>query len=525
MIQPYAYYLGRAAARYPEQNAVIEGETHLSYRELDARASAFARALRDLGVDSGDRVAVIQANTHQFMEALVGTARAGAAFVPMLGALTEDDHAYMLEDSGARVLVAPAATLAARAHSLRKRVAAVRHLIVVDGIDGSHDYERLLAENAGAAPVVRGREADLAQILYTSGTTGKPKGVAHTYASTEAAMIAWAAMSRRQAGDVGLLYMPMSHFAARLMDSGWVAGSTAVILPSPDPIDTFAAVARHRVSHLLAIPTLLQMFLDHPAIDDFDLSSLRFICYAAAPASASLVQRAIGRFGPILHTGWGGTEAYCLNTHMGPKEHQAALAGHEERLLSCGRENSLGGRTRILDDEGKDVAVGEVGELCVRAPWMMARYWNLPDLTDQTLVGGWLHFGDLARQDTDGYFYLVDRKGDMIITGGMNVYPRQVEEALYQHPAIVEAAVVGVPDAKWGEAVTAVVALRHGENAEEAAILEFVKERLAPFMVPKTVEILTELPKTPVGKISRRAVKARFFAGRERMIHGAGDGL
>ena len=522
MIHPYAYYLGRAARWYPDRIAVIEGETRLTYRELDQRASALARALIHLGVKPGDRVAVLQANNHQFMEALAGAARAGAAFVPILGMLTEADHAYVVQDCGARVLIAPVAALGTRARTLKERVPGVAHVLAVGGGEGALDYEQLLTTHAGEAPVIRGTEGDLGQILYTSGTTGKPKGVVHTFATTQAAMFAWVEIARRQPGDVGLLYTPMSHFAARLMDSGWVAGSTAVILQAPDPVQTFAAIERHRVTHLLAIPTLLQMFLGHPEIDRHDLSSLRFICYAAAPASSALVRRAIERFGPILHTGWGGTEAYGLNTHMTPAQHQAALEGHEARLLSCGRENSLGGRVRILDEQGRDVPPGDVGEACVRAPWMTAGYWNLPELTAQTIVDGWLHFGDLARVDENGYVYLVDRKGDMIITGGMNVYPREVEEVLYQHPAVLEAAVIGVPDEKWGEAVKAVVSLKTGQTATEAELLAFAKERLAPFKVPKSLEIRPSLPKTPVGKISRRDVKAQYWTGQERMVHGAG---
>lgn len=524
MIHPYAYYLERAARWYGERVAVIEGERRLTYRELAARARALARALIRLGVRPGDRVAVLQANTHEFMEALAGVAGAGAAFVPMLGMLTEADHAYMAADCGARALIAPAPGLAARARAVAARVPGVTEVIAVGGGEGSHDYEDLLARHAaGEAPAVRGGEGALAQILYTSGTTGRPKGVVHSYASTQAAMFAWVALARRQPGDVGLLYTPLSHFAARLMDSGWVTGSTAVILPAPEAAPTFAAIERHRVTHLLAIPTLLQLFLGHPDIDRHDLSSLAFICYAAAPASSALVRRATERFGPILHTGWGGTEAYGLNTHMGPAEHQAAVEGDEARLLSCGRENSLGGRVRILDEAGRDVPTGEVGEACVRAPWMAAGYWNLPDLTARTIVDGWLHFGDLARADADGYVYLVDRKGDMIITGGMNVYPREVEEVLYQHPAVLEAAVVGVPDEKWGEAVTAVVALKAGQAVAPADLLAFARERLAPFKVPKSLEIRPALPKTPVGKISRRDVKAAYWAGEARMIHGAGE--
>src|SRR3990170_4193890 len=499
MIHPYAYYLGRAARWYPERIAVIEGDRRLTYRELDRRVTALARALGRLGVRPGDRIAVLQANNHEFMEALAGAAPAGAPFVPMLGMLTEADHAHMVAGCGARVLIAPAQPLAARARALRERVPGVSLVIAVGGGAGALDYEELLSAEAGEAPVIRGAEGDLAQILYTSGTTGQPKGVVHTYASTQAAMIAWVSIASRQPGDVGLLYTPMSHFAARLMDSGWVVGSTAVILPAPDPAQTFAAIEEHRVTHLLPIPPLLQVFLGPPEIERRDLASLAFICYAAAPASAPLVKRAIERFGPILHTGWGGTEAYGLNTHMTPAEHQAAVERHEARLLSCGRENSLGGRVRILDESGRDVPVGEVGEACVRAPWMTTGYWNLPELTAQTLVDGWLHFGDLARVDEDGYVYLVDRKGNMIITGGMKVYPREGEEVLYPHPAVLEAAVVGVPDEKWGEAVKAVVALRQGQTAGEAELLAFAKERLPPVKGPKSLEVPPSPPQTPVG--------------------------
>ncbi|MBM3554190.1 MAG: AMP-binding protein, partial [Alphaproteobacteria bacterium] len=193
------------------------------------------------------------------------------------------------------------------------------------------------------------------------------------------------------------------------------------------------------------------------------------------------------------------------------------------RLLSCGRENSLGGRVRILDEQGRDVPPGEVGEACVRAPWMTAGYWNQPEQTAATIIDGWLHFGDLARMDADGFVYLVDRKGDMIITGGMNVYPREVEEVLYQHASVLEAAAFGVPDEKWGEAVKATVVLRPDAVVDEAGLLAFAKERLAPFKVPKSIELLPVLPKTPVGKISRREIKARYWGGQQRMIHGAGQ--
>ncbi|MBM3556941.1 MAG: long-chain fatty acid--CoA ligase, partial [Alphaproteobacteria bacterium] len=252
MIHPYAYYPIRAARWHPARIAIIDGDTRVSYRALEARTGALARALVARGIRRGDRVAILQANTHRFMEALIAVARTGAAFVPMLGSLTEADHAHIVADAGAVALIAVAEAQGQRARALKDRVSTLRHLILAEGGDDQTDYEGLLRAHAGEAPVVEGRPEDLAQILYTSGTTGRPKGVAHAHAGTEAAMIAWASMARREAGDVALLYTPMSHFAARLMDSGWVGGGTAVILPAPDPAGSFAAIAAHRVTHLLA---------------------------------------------------------------------------------------------------------------------------------------------------------------------------------------------------------------------------------------------------------------------------------
>ncbi|MDP6708081.1 MAG: AMP-binding protein [Alphaproteobacteria bacterium] len=517
MQHPYSYYPGRAASWSPEKTALIEGEKRRTYAEFDARIGRTANALAAMGVEKGDRVAVLHQNNITFIEQVCGAARAGAVFVPLLGILPETDHAYMVADSGARVVLSSGPETDDRAQALQRLCPAVEHIVVETGERGR---EALLAGASAEAGIVEGHGGDLAQILYTSGTTGEPKGVMHSYASTQAAMSAWVHLIGMTADDVNLLSLPISHFGARVMDSAWCVGATGVLIPGPDPKLSMAAIQEHRVSNMLLIPTILAMLLDHPEVDDHDLSSLRFLLYAAAPAAASLVRRATEKFGPVLHTGWGQTEAYVINTHLTPAEHEAALRGAEGRLISCGREAATNVQLRLVDEDDNPVPPGAVGEACIQAPWQAVGYWNRPELTAERFAGGWLHTRDLLRRDEDGYYYVVDRKDDMIISGGYNVYPREVEEVLYTSEAVLECAVVSVPDDKWGEAVKAVVALRPGAAADAAELTALCKAGLAAFKVPKSIDFVEALPKTSVGKISRRETKARYWADQDRQIGG-----
>ncbi len=514
MIHPYSHYLARAAARSPEKIALIDGDTSFTYAQLNERAGRLAAALRALRLERGDRVAIVQENNHRYVEAVCAVARAGGVFVPMLGALTEQEHAYMAADAGAHIVIALSTEGTERALRLRR---AKPDLLVIGPGAGELDYEQLLASHSPHDPRFDGSPDDLAQILYTSGTTGKPKGVMHSLASTSAGIAAWVTGVGIRHEDRLLGQFALSHFGGRLMDSGICTGATLVILPRPDPVRILATIAEQRITILLMVPTLMQMLLDHPDVSHADLSSLRIVLYAAAPASPTLVRRAFAAFGPILVTGFGQTEAYGLNTFMSAEEHRAALE-NGGRLASIGREADAWAQVRLLDPDGAEVAPGEVGEICVSAPWVMKGYWNLPDLTAQTLAGGWLHTRDLGRQDADGYFYIADRKDDMIISGGHNVYPREVEDVIAAIPGVRECCVIGVPDPKWGEAVRAVV-VAHGVG--EADIIAHCKSRLAAFKVPKQVAFVSALPKSSVGKILRREVREPFWKGRQRRVHGA----
>jgi acyl-CoA synthetase (AMP-forming)/AMP-acid ligase II len=334
-------------------------------------------------------------------------------------------------------------------------------------------------------------------------------------------MGAWATAFDVRAEDRLLGQLPLSHFGGRAMDTCWLPGATLVILPSPDPQATLQSIAEQRITLLLVIPTLLRMLLDHPNAATVDLSSLRVVLYAAAPAAPALVRRALERLGPVLYTGFGQTEAYGLNTWLSPEEHMAALEAGGARLASVGRECTTFSQVRLLSDAGEEVPPGEVGEICICAPWTTPGFWKRPELDRERLRDGWLRTGDLGRADEEGYIFLADRKEDKIITGGFNVYPAEVEAELAEHPAVAECAVFAVPDPKWGEAIRAAVTLRPGASVTSDELKSFCKERLAHFKVPKAFDVVDALPKTLIGKILRRALRAPYWEGREREVHGA----
>lgn len=516
MIHPYAHYPARAARYWPDRIALVEGSRTFTYAELDKKGDLIARALVQFGLQPGDRVAVLQRNCVEYVESVIGITRAGGAIVPMLGALTEIEHAFMVQDSGARFAIA-----LSHDRIPHLRAAAGKDVVVLTfgEIEGAVDLTQIASTSSAAPAVIDCPPSQLAQILYTSGTTGKPKGVTHSYASVSAAMNFWAQTFNLCPEDRLLGQLALSHFCGRAMDSCWVAGAQLVILPDADPAAILRSIDEHKITMMLAVPTLLRLLLDHPEAEAANLDSLRAVVYAASPAAPSLVARAGKRLGQVLYTGFGQTEAYGLNTIMGPQEHERALAAGGERLTSVGRE-SAPAQVRIRAETGDDVGIGEVGEICVCAPWTTPGFWKRPDLDEQRLSNGWLRTGDLGRIESDGYVYLADRKEDMIITGGFNVYPAEVENVLMEHDAVAECGVYSVPDSKWGEAINASVVMRTGCEVSPEDLLAFAKLRLARFKAPKVIRIVDELPKTPVGKILRRMLREPFWEGKNRDVHG-----
>lgn len=517
MIHPYSYYPARAARHWPDRPALIDGQETLTFAALDAHASAFANSLIARGLEPGDRVAVIQHNCIEYVIAVIGIARAGGVLTPMLGALTEPEHAFIVSDAEPRFLLALTPQHLERARA----IAPVDSSVLFQGDFAETGNSRRTRSPADTElPAVDRPPTELAQILYTSGTTGRPKGVTHSYATVSAAMNFWAATFRHSPDDRLLGQLPLSHFCGRAMDSAWVGGAALIILRDASPTAILAAIEKHRVTFMLCVPTALRMLLDDPAIVDTDLKSLKTVVYAAAPAAPSLVERAMARFGPALHTGFGQTEAYGLNTLMEPAEHAEAVRSGGARLTSVGRAYA-NAQIRIIGADGNSAAPGEVGEICLCAPWVTPGFWRRPDLDAERLRGGWLCTGDFAHMEADGYIYLADRKEDMIITGGYNVYPGEVENVLLAHSAVAECGVFSVPDPKWGEAVYAAIVLRPGARSSEDELIAFARSKLAAFKIPKAVKFVETLPKTLVGKILRRTLREPYWAGRRSQIHGS----
>jgi len=520
MIHPYSHYPARTARRWPDRVALVDGARRRTYRELDERASQLARVLIRQGLSPGDRVSVVQENCIEYVEIVIAIARAGGVIVPLLGVLTEREHAFMVEDADVCFVVALTKSSIPRARAAAEKSEAA--VMTLEAGEGAVDLAAIAVHESSQAPGIDRSPDSLAQILYTSGTTGHPKGVTHSYASVSAAMGAWATVFQVGPEDRILGQLALSHFGGRGMDCCWIAGATLVIQPTADPKAMLGAIAEHRITMILVIPTLLRMLLDHPDAKEADLSSLRVVMYAAAPTSPALVRASLERLGAVLYTGFGQTEAYGLNTFMGPDEHLAALEAGGERLASVGRECAAFAQVRICQEDGSEVETGEVGEICVCAPWTTPGFWKNPELDRARLHEGWLRTGDLGRIDAEGYVFLADRKEDKIISGGFNVYPAEVEGTLAEHPAVAECAVFAIPDEKWGEAVRAAVMLRDGHSADPEELIAFCKEHLARFKVPKAIDILDELPKSPVGKILRRVLREPFWKDQKSGVHGAG---
>ena len=502
----------RNAHLHGDDTHLIFGEQRSTFRSFAAASSRLASSLYELGMRSQDRVAILAMNCPEYLEVYGACEVAPYIIAPVNFRLAAPEVEFILRDCVPRVLIFEQ-QYAQMVETLRPRLPGIQHYVVIGdpalGHAPAHRYADLLRRGDPAGPPLQPQPEDIHSITYTSGTTGKPKGAILTHECVLALFAAWSYELGADLGHKILLSMPYFHIGARSQGGAMTyRGGTLVVHRSFDALEIVRTVERERITQLHLAPTLMQAVLDLPDIEQFDLRSLRTINYAAAPMPLTTLKRAMRRFGPILINCDGQTEGAgtVLRKHYHRPEGQPKDL---ERLTSVGQP-VLDTRVRIVDELDRDVPLGAVGELCLHSRQNMIGYWNNSAASIETLRGGWLHTGDLARQDEDGFIYLVDRKKDMIVSGGENVYSREVEEALMSHPAVADAAVIGVPDQKWGEAVKAVVVLKPVVVCTAAELLAHCRTQIAGYKCPKSLEFVAELPRLPSGKISKVLLRERF---------------
>jgi len=505
----------RIAAR---SACMVTADRTKSYLEVAARSQRIARMLIDDGFAPGAHAAVLSGNALVAFEAILGILRADGVWVMANNRAGVGENAYLLDLLDVDTLFVHS-ELADRIPVFREQCPKIRRYIAIDQAFVGADFfleERLPATVVPVPQRRDGKPEELAFLANTGGTTGRSKGVMLTNGNWQALVSSLVASMPMKRPPVNLVAAPMTHAAGPLALASMPLGGTVVVLPKFEPDAVIAAIQRHRVSYMFLPPTAIYMLLAEPSIRSADLSSLEYVSYAGAPMSVDRLKEAIEVLGPVMNASFGQTEGPMCVTAMPPHEHLDA-AGNLAHPGSCGRPNLLS-LVEIMDEEGRILGPGQAGEIVVRGPLVMAGYYKDPAATAEVSKFGWHHTGDIGVRDEDGWFFVVDRKKDMIISGGFNVYPAEVEKALLAHPGVQDCAVIGIPDEKWGETVIAFVERRSGADCSSEALMAFVREAIGPVKSPKRIDFIATLPRTNAGKVSRAELRKPFWATTGRKI-------
>jgi acyl-CoA synthetase (AMP-forming)/AMP-acid ligase II len=491
-------FMTRRALLSPDREGLVCEQTRRSFKELNERASRFANAMLSFGVERGDRVALLALNEPEYYDMLFGLGKIGAILVPVNYRLAAPEIEYILSDSAAKVFVFGEG-YADTVESIRGRIPAEELVAIsAESPDWATGYEALIGGSSAEEPEICGGDDDTLTILYTSGTTGRPKGAELTHAYYYWSSVNLMATLGVQIGDSPLVALPLFHIGG-LAGPPWFVyqGAKTVLLRSLDPKRFLELLGEEKVSGFGSVPALLDILKLVPDFEKYDWSSVKVILVYAAPVPVTLIKE-YAAVGIEVRQLYGLTE-----------NNTGSVLGAEEGISkagSCGRP-FFHTEVRIVDEEGRDLGPEEMGEVLLRAPNTMKGYWNRPEATAEALRDGWLHTGDIAKMDEEGFLYIMDRKKDMIISGGENIYPAEIEDSLLAHPKIADVAVIGYPHEKWGEAVKAIAVLKKGEGLTEEELIEWCQGRIGRFKIPKRVIFTDAIPRTPTGKILKRLLR------------------
>ncbi len=520
-------YFDKGAEAFPDRIAIIDRVAKYSYRQAQDASNRIARAMWASGLRGEERVAIFSTNDARILLCMLGLMRAGGVWVPMNHRNALDANVEFLNYSGTSWLFYHS-SFQDEVRKMKSLVPSLQHFICIDSeLDGDLSLESFMHQcgNSVGAETPdwgdpRGNLDRMVGLVPTGGTTGPAKGVMVTSLSW-GTMVETANLCLRcdDLEPVCLSTAPLSHAAGVVAFAMFPLAATNVVMPGFDALEVLQNIQRLRVTHIFLPPTALYAMLAHPRVREFDYSPLRRMLLAAAPVSPDKLKLAVEIFGPCLCQSYGQTEAPMYMTFLDNKTLVAAAAGdHPERLRSCGRPTPAV-RLGIMDDDGQLLPPHKTGEIVARGALVSAGYYKLPEATAEIRTFGWHHTGDVGYRDEDGFFYIVDRKKDMIITGGFNVYCAEVESCVMELSGVRECAVIGVPDEKWGEAVKAIVVSQAGDSLTEAAVIAHCKARLGGVKSPKSVEFWTEIPKTPAAKTDKKAIRKSYWAGVDRAVH------
>jgi len=518
----YADIVYRNALLYSSDEAFKCGSETLTFAEYNAKVNQLIHALFSMGVNKGDVLGILSWNCLEYAVVYGAAMKGGFIASPFNPRLKEDELDYIINYSEANTLfIGP--ELLDRVDSLRPRLSRIKNFISFkDAAPDRIVYKDLLDAQPESEPDVQVEEEDPLFIFYTSGTTGVPRGALYThYRSMDDTRRSVIALSlEHEVRQIQV--MPLFHVGGtKNFWSYYFVGGSNVIMPqtSFDPAATLKAVQDEKATDIHIVPTHLAAFLALPDVNQYDLSNLKRMFYAASPMPLELLKKGMEKWGPIFVQGYGASEDGPNVSSLSRQQHNVLdRPPQEQRHLASAGFPNIGVHVRIVDDDGEDLEPGEVGEIIVQSKAIMQELWRKPDETQETMVDGWVHTGDMGRYDEQGYIYIEDRKKDMIISGGENIFPREIEEILYQHAAVSEAAVIGIPDPYWVEKVHAVIVLKEGASTDAEELVAFCKDRLASYKAPKSVEFVDTLPVNPAGKILKRQLREKYWEGADRKI-------